>query len=207
MAANGNDPKDIYLADLRAQVERLNALIAAVESGGEGLAFSGMASSRRIDTQVRPDSFFGMNTPGAVKRFLEMVGKGNPQTPPAIVEALIQGGIWTGKTGEADRDVLMKNVYTALGRGDGKDFVKIGKVWGLKDWYGDRDLKTLDEKPKKNERPKKTAKTSKAKRASADSSGARGNLQIFNQFVKDRRAAGKTRVEAIAEWRARGTQG
>src|SRR5438093_839668 len=92
---NGQSVREAYLAELRAQVDRLQALIAAVESGGENLpgGIGAGASPRLIDSQVRPDSFFGMTTPGAVRKFLEMMGKGAPQSAQAIAEALVKGGL------------------------------------------------------------------------------------------------------------------
>lgn len=66
---NGQNPKDLYVAYLRGEIERLTALMHAVESGGEGLALdpaaAAMIVSGRPNNVVRPDSFFGMTTPAA----------------------------------------------------------------------------------------------------------------------------------------------
>jgi hypothetical protein len=45
MAENGANPKEAYLADLRAQIERLTALLRAVESEGEGLSLDPSATA------------------------------------------------------------------------------------------------------------------------------------------------------------------
>lgn len=199
-AENGQTARDIYLAELRGQVERLNALIAAVESEGENLSGTPTTGSRLIDTHVRPDSFYGMTTPGAVKKFLEMMGKGNPQTAQAIGEALVNGGF----DKRENLETVLKNVYTAFKRGKNTDFVKIGKVWGLKEWYP--NVKVGDDKQAKTTKTKKTPKaTPKSKRALPDAPRKHAGLDAYNSFVKEQVASGKTREEAISAWKQRAT--
>ncbi len=204
---NGQSAKSAYLAELRAQVARLNALIEAVESGGEGLeGVGGGTPVTRADTEVRPDSFYNLSTPQATRKFLEMMGKGNPQTPQAIADALVRGGMAKAE----DLATVTKNVYTALKRGRGSDFVKIAKEWGLAEWYPNR-AKGEEQKGKPRKRRKKrTARQAKRKTespkptsATIGSSRPKSGFGEFNQFVKEQMAAGKTRNEAITAWQNR----
>jgi hypothetical protein len=192
---NGQSPREIYLADLHAQVERLLALIAAVESEGENLA-GGASVKRRADTQVRPDSFFGMTTPGAVRKFLEMCGKGNPQAAQAIADALVSGGLDKRENVET----VLKNVYTAFKRGKDTDFVKIGKVWGLKEWYP--NAKAADEKPTKPKHGKTRAKSPKAGKG-GNGDRAPAPKSAYRTFMGEAMKSGKTMTQAAEEWRKR----
>ena len=81
--------------------------------------------------QLQSDTFFGLTTAAAVRKYLSMVKR--PQTPTAIAEAIHRGG----QVHAADLDSAFKNVYTALSRS--KDFVKTrNKEWGLAEWYVNR---------------------------------------------------------------------
>ncbi len=197
---NGQTAKELYVAELRSQIERLQAVLAMVESGGESLAAGNGApsASRPKETQVRPDSFFGMKMPGAVRKFLEMCGKGNPQTTQAIAEALIAGGL----DPRANIETLRKNVYTVFQRGK-DDFVKIGKVWGLAEWY--------PSKPKGDEtKPKAKKGKGRAKRANASSAApqtAAAQKSGYKKFLTDALTSGKTMAEAAAEWRKQANGG
>lgn len=199
-ASNGQSEKDAYLAKLRAQVDRLQALIAAVESEGEGLdlgSFTTGNSRAATDSTVRSDSFFSMTTPQATRRFLEMMGKGNPQSPLSIVDALIRGGMDRIE----NRDTVVKNVYTALKRGKkNQELVKIQKLWGLMEWYPNH--KPTEEKPTKKKRKKaKTATKAPAVTPPPPPAAPKKGFEAFNEFIKARVAAGKTRAEANAEWK------
>lgn len=205
------DPEQAYLGYLRAEIERLTALLRAVESRGEGLAVDSEVAPAflerpSVDTAVRPDSFFGMTTPQATRRFLDMMGRGHPQTPLAIVEALVRGGLYKPD----EREAAVKNVYTALTRGKDKEFAKIQKEWGLSEWYPDRKLP--DEKPsprkrkskKKSRKRKSKAKKARATPATEDKSATAQQphrLAEFNEFVRQKIAVGKSRAEAIDEWK------
>jgi len=185
---NGQSAKDQYVAHLRGQIERLQALLAAVESEGEILApTDGVASrSRSVETKVRPDSFFGMTTPGAVKKFLEMSGKGNPQTAQDIAEALVKGGL----DKPDNLDAVMKNIYTAFKRGKNVDFVKIGKMWGLVGWYP--NVKAEDKAAKlKHPKREKASRSSRTPKATS----------AYRTFISEAMKAGKTMTEAAEAWR------
>jgi len=122
--------REAYIAALRTEIERLTAELAAVEGTLDGSAGGPLVPAQRA-IQVGPATFFGMTTPQATRRFLEMMGRENPQTPQAIAEALVRGGM--DKT--ENLDAVVNNVYTALKRGRNKQFVKIGRTWGLSDLY------------------------------------------------------------------------
>ncbi len=135
------------LADLEAKRSQIDAAIAVIRSlvaggGGDmgGAAISGDDAAAaitspgvtaRVGSAIQTDSFFGMSTSQAVRKFLNMMKR--PQTPKAIAEALIQGG----QVHSVDYDTTYRNVYTALTRS--KDFVKTRtKDWGLTEWYGNK---------------------------------------------------------------------
>lgn len=202
---NGNSAKEAYLAELRAEVERKLAIIAAIESGGEDLpnGLPGGATSRRPEKEVRPDSFYGLTTPQAVRRFLEMMGKGNPQSPTAIADALVRGGL------EGPANVVLKNIYTAFKRGKDSDFVKIGKLWGLVDFYPRKEDKPKPKGKGKGKKKKRaaggSARTKPATESVPATAPAKGGFGAFNEFVQEYKKAGKSRQDAIADWRKRGT--
>jgi len=136
------------LPEMRAEHERLGRLIEAAE------AFAGAAAEDGTDTPstptpertasrspIRSDEFFGMNTHEAVKAYLAHMGRGNPQSPKQITNALLAGGY------SNDRDKTYVNITSALKRMGGRDVVQVkhGK-WGLSSWYGAGAVKKKDGK-------------------------------------------------------------
>jgi hypothetical protein len=199
---NGQSPKELYVEFLRAEIARLYALLDAVESEGENLApatVGATPAARSVaGSPVRPDSFHAMSTPQAVREFLEMMGKGNPQTPAAIADALVHGG--HAKLDE--RASVLNNVYTALRRGRGAGgFEKVGKLFGLAEWYPQKP------KPEPTPTKKKSRKGSKKKarakaapeRAAEPSPAPVGGWRVF---LTKKLADGKTMKEAAAEWKS-----
>jgi hypothetical protein len=76
------------------------------------------------------DTFFGMSTPSAIKKFLGMTKR--PQSPRAIADALHAGG----QVQARDAKVAYTNVYSALKRLQDTDFSQIASgEWGLVEWY------------------------------------------------------------------------
>ena len=80
------------------------------------------------------DTFFGLSTSAAVKKFLGMVKR--PQSPRAIADALQNGG----QVHAVNDKVAYTNTYTAL-----KRLQKAGEAvqiksgdWGLAEWYSNR---------------------------------------------------------------------
>jgi hypothetical protein len=204
---DAQDAKEAYLAQLRAQIARLNALLAAVESEGEALGGNGSAATltagrQSADRVVRPDSFFGLTAPRATRRFLEMMGKGNPQTPQAIAEALVRGGQDTPEHAA----VVLKNVYTALKRGKGEEFVKIQKEWGLVDWYGDRarqdtEKRSKNKKGRKSKRAKK-GKASAPAHAESNPTNEMAAMLGWKAFLKQQLKEGRTMKQAADAFHA-----
>lgn len=212
---NGPSPKEAYAADLRAQIQRLQALLIAVESEGGTLVdpstvrSSAEPAHKLAGEPVRPDSFFGMSVPQATKKFLQMKGKGNPQSVPGIVDALIEGGLEKAEK----REQILKNIYTAFARTD--DFIKVsGRLWGLKEWYGDRAVAKQEAPAAKKKARKRSGKkrptnaNSAAKKPSASQTALKleptGPISMgWRAFLAKAIEEGKTMQQAGAEWRAR----
>jgi hypothetical protein len=86
-------------------------------------------ATRPTSTTIENDTFFGLNTADAIRKYLTMMKR--PQTARVIAEALSTGG----QINSADMKIAYGNVYSALTRN--KDFMKTrNKEWGLADWYG-----------------------------------------------------------------------
>ncbi len=86
-------------------------------------------AAARQATTIESDTFFGLNTADAIRKYLGMMKR--PQPVTAIADALNTGG----QINSADPKIAYGNVYSALTRN--KDFVKTRtKEWGLADWYG-----------------------------------------------------------------------
>lgn len=137
------------LADLRIKRKKLDEPIAGLEifSGGESPASAGAESTQRVTGSaagggdIRPDTFFGMKTPDAVKRYLEI--KKRPQKAANIAKGLEAGGFMSQAKN------FYANVASVLRRlEDAGEVVRIGdtKKWAMAAWYPNRP-KT---KPKTN---------------------------------------------------------
>lgn len=139
------------IPSIRAEIDRLQRLLATAE------AFEGDATPndseergeggvkgkppRAHDTHRQPairpgningDEFVGLSTSQAVKRYLEIMGRGNPQGPRDMAKALVRGGR------DKDETKAYANVTSVL-----KRMKKTGEVrqvrrgeWGLSSWYG-----------------------------------------------------------------------
>ncbi|MEO5814620.1 MAG: hypothetical protein ABIT20_05010 [Gemmatimonadaceae bacterium] len=82
---------------------------------------------------VQTDTFFGMTTAQAVKKFLAMSKR--PQTPRAIADALHAGG----QVHAIDPKTAYTNAYTALKRGKDGEFSQTRNgEWGLAEWYSNK---------------------------------------------------------------------
>lgn len=148
---------------IRAEIDRLQRLLAIIdeyEGNGEDVAVSSPAGSTPArksglpDThkpQGRPvsiasDEFVGLSTSQAVKRYLELVGRGNPKGPRDMAKALVKGGR------DADEEKAYANVASVL-----KKMKKTGEVrqvrrgeWGLSTWYGAAKAPTRSKGPGDN---------------------------------------------------------
>ena len=136
------------LADLEAKRAQIDAAIAVIrslvgsgaaegaqapnggEEGGTGAANPPAPNRPTGQTQIQSDTFFGLSSSAAVRKFLGMMKR--PQKPRAIADALRTGG----QIHAVDDKVAYTNVATALRRGDGKEFVQTRNgEWGLAEWY------------------------------------------------------------------------
>lgn len=131
------------LEDRRAKIDAMIAFVRgvilgeAVDLTGLGSSSNGTQSVPAIgDGKIPTDAFFGMSVNDAIKKLLEM--RKRPMGVAEIQRSLEESGITT----------MSKNfyttVYTALDRGEGEDFAKIKRQWGLAKWYGGRVAKRTD---------------------------------------------------------------
>lgn len=104
--------------DLDAAIRVLERKIAG-RGGVAGYTSSGSGG-------LRPDEFFRMSIPDAIKKYLKIVGK-----PARSTQDIIEG-LKTGGSNAAN----YTNTYTALSRlAKGRGVVKVGENWGLDEWY------------------------------------------------------------------------
>ena len=128
-----------YLSKLLEQRARLDIIIADVQrelglSEGEVQAPSvstvPLSQGGREPVQrgrIRPDEFFGMSIPEAVKKYLAIMKQ--PQSPKAMVDGLKSGGLLTNAKN------FYPNVTTALKRlRVAEQVVLTPNGWGLAIW-------------------------------------------------------------------------
>lgn len=159
------------LADLEARKTALDAAIAAVKAilGQGPVEALGLSSggTRQIGIgsepqEVTPGVFHGLSVSQAAKKYLEM--KKTKQRTKDIAKAIREGGI------ETTASNFYANVFNTLKRG--KDFIKLGKQWGLAEWHPTR-VSTIPDRPTRKtrrarkERPKKAEPSKLAEGASA----------------------------------------
>ena len=151
MASSATNNLTEQLPALRAEFERLGKLIAAIEefaqvsaddvSDADPVASSASAkksapttrSQKEGSAAIRPDEFVGMSAPQAIQHFLALKGRGNPQGPREMAEALISGGARR----DGNLDAAYENVTSALKRLKKSNVVvqvRRGE-WGLASWY------------------------------------------------------------------------
>jgi hypothetical protein len=149
------------LADLEAKRDQLDAAINVVRTMLTG-PFAGAASVNASDsvrddsvsgsgntargnggqpTGIQNDTFFGMSTSGAIRKYLSMMKR--PQSPRTIADALHAGG----QSHALNPKVAYTNAYTALTRmQEAGEAVKIKTGdWGLAEWYNTNRAKGENE--------------------------------------------------------------
>jgi hypothetical protein len=150
------------LADLRARRDELNAAIKAIEPLASGRSAAttpaipfergsrhefdataaigdvetGDARAQPLGTTVESDSFFGLSTSEAAKKYLRM--KKKPASTREISNALVEGGYLTNSKN------FYVNVFTTLRRT--QSFVSVQQKWGLAEWYPGRRLDQVKSK-------------------------------------------------------------
>ena len=139
---------EAVLADLRSKRDHLNATIAGIEqllgvlgttvgggqggpnsSGAQGRSTSGNGEPEELlPKEILSDTFFGLSAVDGARKYLRMVKQ--PATMKAMHDALLAGGYLTQSQN------FYANLYTAIMRN--KEFQKVGKKWGLAEWYQGR---------------------------------------------------------------------
>jgi len=141
---------EAVLADLRSRRDQLNATIAGIEqlmgvgrfagtsgpgaangSGGEASTTESVAAAStgdQLPKEVQSDTFFNLSAVEGAKKYLRIVKR--PTAMKEIHDALLAGGYLTQSKN------FYSNLYTAIMRN--KEFQKVGKKWGLSEWYEGR---------------------------------------------------------------------
>lgn len=155
--SRGIDPYAAVLADLRAQRDKIDQAIQALESLRSGVVASvgtaaGTSSVQGVGAVAEgPGAFLGMTIPEAAKKLLQSRKQtlGNAD----IVAAFKAGGLHMNS---ADPINTVGSVLTRRFNTVG-DIVKVGRgVWGLQEWYPNRSFK---KKPDKGEATAETSET------------------------------------------------
>lgn len=212
-----------YLSKLLEQRARLDIIIADVQrelgvsEDGEApvsasinvmLATAGREPIQR--GRLRPDEFFGMSIPEAIKAYLAIMKQ--PQSPKSMVDGLKAGGVLTNAKN------FYPNVTTALKRlRQAEQVVLTPNGWGLTAWYPNRPKSADDGKRGRSGKKKRMAKGSTKRQGAAKkgaresptpkpavnsaANGARKPKSGYLAFVADQMKAGKTMADAAAEWR------
>jgi hypothetical protein len=132
------------LADLEEKKAKIEAAIEGIKvmlgHSVTGPILNGGGSARA--DSIPSDAFFGMSIVDAAKKYLRMVK--SKRTTADIVAALERGGITHSSKN------FTNTVYAGLFRDEkqGGDIVRVGKDWGLAEWYpGKRRIKvkTIEE--------------------------------------------------------------
>jgi hypothetical protein len=153
--------------------------------------------------RFRPDEFFGMSIPEAIKAYLGIMKQ--PQGPKAIVEGLRSGGLLT------NAKHFYANVATALKRLRVQGQVTLTpNGWGLSAWYPNR-AKLLNAEGKKGRTGRRKRGKSSAKRRLSGENKAEispngkhegaASVNSYRVFVGEAMKAGKTMAQAAEEWK------
>ncbi len=157
---------------------------------GAPLASSADTSRESAVGVIRPDEFFRMSVPDAIKKYLSIMRK--PQSPKAIAEGLKAGGILSNASD------FYANITTAIKRLDAAGFVaNTPNGWGLSEWYPSRPK--VAESPRKAKGKKRHPKGMSPKSTTTNVQG----LSDYQLFVREARKAGKDLKQISEEWRAR----
>lgn len=130
-----SNPYAAMIADLRAQRDKIDVAIAALEAlGGNGGAQ--VPASEQNTAIDQPGAFLGMSIPEAAKKLL--AAKRQPMKNPDIAAAFKAGGLHLNSKDPVN------TVGAVLSRraDDFGDIVKVGRgTFGLKEWYPGRSFK------------------------------------------------------------------
>jgi hypothetical protein len=170
--------------------------LAGVVTPSVGAAGSGMNATFNGDvSSLRSDTFYRMTLPDAIKKFLDMAKR--PQGPKIIADAMLQGGILS----QSGNFPVM--VASTLKRMRSRGILVNNKEgWGLADWYSGRGKPP---EPPPSRRPKKRGSKGKKAATSRPATGTqakKSNHSGYNDFMAERRRAGKSMAEIAVEWQA-----
>ncbi|MCC6890505.1 MAG: winged helix-turn-helix domain-containing protein [Hyphomicrobiales bacterium] len=145
--STGIDPYEAVLADLRAQREKIDVAISAIESLRSGSPVGAGAHARATPngSAEGPNPYLGMTIPEAAKKLLQT--RRQPLRNPDIATALIAGGLILQSKEPANTvgSVLTRRA-TEVG-----DIVRVGRgTWGLREWVRGR---TNRDRAENGERP------------------------------------------------------
>ena len=161
------DPYAIVLADLRAQRDRIDQAIQAIESVRGGVSASQwQAPSSNGNHPAQEDgAFLGMSISEATKKLLQMRKKAINNT--AILAELRAGGlVLTANDPLNTIGAVLSRRFNDIG-----DIVRVDRgTWGLKEWYpgrnfaktpvkgtGEEEVKPAKSSPSVNELPSRPA--------------------------------------------------
>jgi hypothetical protein len=136
----------VFLRDLKARRDQLDAAIQAIE----GVVGAGVGSSRTTVASTdasADDAFFGLTVLDGAIKLLRMMKR--PLGATQIAERLEQGGF-----GHHYKN-LASTIYATLDRAAMVEHgvVKVGRRWGLVEWYPDGGLNQLKPLPDLREPP------------------------------------------------------
>jgi hypothetical protein len=132
---SGAHPYAAALAELRAQRDKIDAAIAAIEALTAG-APSGASVTTPIITAEGPSAFLGMSIPEAAKKLLAT--RRVPLKNPDIAVAFKLGGLHLNSKDPVNTiGAVLSRRADEVG-----DIVKVGRgTFGLKEWYPGRSFK------------------------------------------------------------------
>lgn len=151
---SGAHPFTAVLAELRAQRDRIDAAIAAIEAIMAGTPATAGAATPII-TAEGPSAFLGMSIPEAAKKLLAT--RRVPMKNPDIAAAFKAGGLHLNSKDPVNTiGAVLSRRADEVG-----DIVKVGRgTFGLKEWYPGRSFKKAkaDNGEKTDEAPQPKAK-------------------------------------------------
>jgi hypothetical protein len=212
-----DQPRDISAAELLTRLEsevaqKLQA-IAGIRLALGLKPWSGAATPAAAGTElqreegapgaVRPDEFFRMSIPDAIRKFLGIMRK--PMSPKAIADGLKAGGMLS------NAKKFYSNITTAIVRlAETGTLVNTPNGWGLSEWYPNRPK--APESPKKGKNGKKKRPKPKPKTGNGESQATSEPSQkppkkndAYLKFISEARKAGKSMGEAARDWKAHKT--
>lgn len=198
MSEQGNSALEAWLAEIEAEIAdklrlaselRRRLGLEEMESTPVSLTTPQAPRAGQTSGRIRPDEFFRMSMPDAIRHFLAIMKA--PQSPKAIEEGLKSGGLLTNSK------FFYANVSTSLKRlRDQEKAVLTPNGWGLSEWYPSKP-KMETKKPKR--KAKKRSETPKAPEAKPSEVKAASG---FREFSKKALAEGKTMKQVGEEWQA-----